>query len=145
MRENQRYTKGMFSWIGYRKKELLFDRQPRHSGNSKFNYYSLINLAIEGITSFSVTPLRIASLLGILTSLMAFFYLLFTVAKTLFLGADLAGYPSLMAVILFLGGAQLLALGIIGEYIGRIFNETKQRPLYLVESSHRVSHEKTHH
>ena len=135
-RESQRYTKGMFSWIGYKKKEILYDRDPRAAGETKWNYMKLLNLAIDGITSFTTAPLRIASLLGMLVSFVAFIYILFLVFRTIFFGSDLAGYPSMMAVILFLGGVQLLSLGVIGEYVGRIFNETKQRPLYFVEEYH---------
>jgi len=135
-RESQRNSKGMFSWIGYKKKEILYDRDPRAAGETKWNYLKLINLAIDGITSFTIAPLRIASVLGVLVSFAAFVYILYLVIRTIFHGSDLAGYPSMMAVILFLGGIQLLSLGIIGEYIGRIFNETKQRPLYLVEEYH---------
>lgn len=135
-RESQRYTKGMFSWIGYKKKEILYDRDPRAAGETKWNYVKLLNLAIDGITSFTTAPLRIASVLGMVVSFVAFIYILFLVFRTIFFGSDLAGYPSMMAVILFLGGVQLLSLGVIGEYIGRIFNETKQRPLYFVEKYH---------
>ena len=135
-RESQRYTKGMFSWIGYKKKEILYDRDPRAAGETKWNYMKLLNLAIDGITSFTTAPLRIASVLGILVSFVAFIYIVFLVFRTIFFGSDLAGYPSMMAVILFLGGVQLLSLGVIGEYVGRIFNETKQRPLYFVEEYH---------
>lgn len=135
-RESQRNAKGIFSWIGYKKKEILYDREPRAAGETKWNYLKLTNLAIDGITSFTIAPLRIASILGVLVSFAAFLYILFLVIRTIFFGSDLAGYPSMMAVILFLGGVQLLSLGIIGEYIGRIFNETKQRPLYLVEEYH---------
>lgn len=135
-RETQRNAKGMFSWIGYKKKEILYDRDPRLAGETKWNYAKLLNLAIDGITSFTTAPLRISTVLGILVSFAAFVYILFLVVRTIFVGNDLAGYPSMMAVILFLGGVQLLSLGIIGEYIGRIFNETKQRPLYLIEEYH---------
>lgn len=133
MRESQRYTKGMFSWIGFKKKEILFDRDPRAAGKTKWHYASLINLAIEGITSFTVAPLRISSIVGTFVSLLAFIYMIFIVFRTLIFGIDVDGYASLMAVILFLGGLQLLSIGIIGEYLGRIFNETKHRPLYLVD------------
>jgi glycosyltransferase involved in cell wall biosynthesis len=132
-RESQRYTKGMFSWIGYEKKEILYNRDPRLAGETKWNYFKLVNLALDGITSFTTAPLRISSVLGVIVSLVAFIYILFLVIRTIFSGPDLAGYPSMMAVILFLGGIQLLSLGVIGEYIGRIFNETKNRPLYFVE------------
>lgn len=141
-RESERYTKGMFSWIGYKKKEINYDRDPRFAGETKWNYLKLINLAIDGITSFTTAPLRISSVLGVLVSISAFFYIIYLVVRTAMFGTDLAGYPSMMAVILFLGGVQLLSLGVIGEYIGRIFNETKNRPLYFVEEYHSSHHEK---
>ncbi len=142
MRESQRYTKGMFSWIGYKKKEIAYERDPRLAGTTKWNYFKLLDLAIEGIVSFTTAPLRISTGIGVLVSLLAFAYIVFLVVRTIFFGTDLAGYPSMMAVILFLGGVQLLSLGVIGEYIARIFNETKQRPLYFIEHYHKSSHEK---
>lgn len=135
-RESQRYTKGMFSWVGFHKKEILYNRDPRAAGETKWNYVKLVELAIDGITSFTTAPLRISTYVGVLVSALTFVYLVFLIIRTIFFGAELAGYPSTMAVILFLGGVQLLSLGIIGEYIGRIFNETKQRPLYLIEEYH---------
>ena len=132
LREKQRYTKGLFSWIGYNKKELLFDREPRAVGSTKMNFIKLFGLAVDGITSFSVAPLRLASILGLLISSIAFIYLLFVVGKTLLLGDPVAGYPSMISIILFMGGIQLVVLGIIGEYVGRIFYEAKDRPDYLV-------------
>jgi glycosyltransferase involved in cell wall biosynthesis len=141
-RESERYTKGMFSWIGYKKKEISYDRDPRFAGETKWNYLKLMNLAIDGITSFTTAPLRISSILGVLVSISAFFYIIYLVIRTIMFGTDLAGYPSMMAVILFLGGVQLLSLGVIGEYIGRIFNETKQRPLYFIEEYHENGHSK---
>ena len=120
-RESERYTKGMFSWIGFNKKEILFDRDPRVAGSTKWNYWKLIDLAIEGITSFTTKPLRISSFLGVIISFCAFVYIVIIIARTLIMGEAVKGYPSLMAVILFLGGVQLLSLGIIGEYIGRAF------------------------
>lgn len=135
-RESQRNTKAMFSWVGFHKKQILYDRDPRAAGETKWNYFKLINLAIDGITSFTTAPLRISTVVGSIVSLIAFVYLLAIVVQTIFFGNELAGYPSTLAVILFLGGVQLLSLGIIGEYIGRIFNETKQRPLYLIEEYH---------
>lgn len=132
MRETQRYTKGMFSWIGYTKKEILFDRDPRAAGLTKWNYYRLMDLAIEGITSFTTVPLRMSSIFGFILSFFAFVYMVWIIFKTIMFGTSVQGYPSLMSVILFIGGIQLISLGIIGEYLGRIFNETKQRPLYLV-------------
>lgn len=136
IRESQRYTKGMFSWIGYKKKEITYDRDPRAAGDTKWNYFKLFNFAIDGITSFTTAPLRISSFLGFIISLIAFVFIIIIVTKTLLFGDPVTGYPSLMAVVLFLGGIQLISLGIIGEYIGRIFNEVKQRPLYFIEEYH---------
>lgn len=133
MRESQRYTKGMFSWIGFNKKELLFDRQSRVAGKTKWNYPKLFNLAIDGITSSTVAPLRISSFFGIFISICALMFMLFIFTRTLLFGGSVPGYPSLMTVILFLGGIQLISLGIIGEYLGKVFNETKKRPVYLVD------------
>jgi glycosyltransferase involved in cell wall biosynthesis len=135
-RESQRYTKGMFSWVGFHKKEILYDRDPRAAGETHWNYFKLVELAIDGITSFTTAPLRISTYAGIVVSVLTFIYLVYLVIRTIFFGTSLAGYPSTMAVILFLGGVQLLSLGIIGEYVGKIFNETKQRPLYLIEEYH---------
>lgn len=135
-RETQRNTKAMFSWVGFHKKELLYDRDPRAAGETKWNYVKLINLAVDGITSFTTAPLRISTIAGTIISFLAFLFIVFLVIRTALFGSDAAGYPSLMAVILFMGGIQLLSLGIIGEYVGRIFNETKQRPLYLIEEYH---------
>lgn len=133
MRESQRYTKGMFSWIGFKKKEITYDRDPRAAGQTKWNYPKLLNFAIDGITSFTTAPLRISSVVGAIISLVAFIFILIVVVKTILFGDPVEGYPSLMAVILFLGGIQLLSIGIIGEYVGRIFIETKNRPLYFIE------------
>ncbi len=137
-RESERYTKGMYSWIGFKKKEILYDRDPRAAGSTKWNYRKLVNLAIDGITSFTTTPLRIASLAGVMISLIAFIFIVYLLIRPLFGVSTGDGYSSLMAVILFLGGIQLLSLGIIGEYIARIFNETKHRPLYFVEEYHQA-------
>lgn len=136
MRESERYTKGMYSWIGFKKKEITYDRDPRIAGTPKQNYRKLFNLAFDGITSFSISPLRIASIVGMIMSLVAFVFIVIIIIKTLVLGDPVAGYPSMMAVILFLGGLQLLSIGIIGEYVGKIFLEVKQRPLYIVEEYH---------
>lgn len=134
LRETQRYTKGLYCWVGFKKKEVAFDRADRQAGKSNFNLLKLINLAVEGVTSYTTIPLRISIIVGLLVSVMAFVYLIVMFMKTLIWGEKVTGYPSLMCVILFLGGMQLLALGIIGEYIGRIFNESKGRPPYVVES-----------
>ena len=144
-RESQRNTKAMFSWIGYHKKEIFYDRDPRIAGTTKWNYRKLVNLAIDGITSFTTAPLRIATISGLGISLLAFCYILYLVIRPLFGVPTGAGYSSLMAVILFIGGIQMLFLGIIGEYIGRIFVEVKQRPLYLIEEYHEGTAKKTRH
>jgi glycosyltransferase involved in cell wall biosynthesis len=135
LRESERYTKGMFSWVGFKKKEITFDRDPRAAGEVKQNYRKLMNLAIDGITSFSTTPLRVSSFFGVIVSFVAFLYLIWVVVKAAAFGDPVAGYPSLIAVVLFLGGVQLLSLGIIGEYVGRIFKEVKNRPLYYIEET----------
>lgn len=138
-RESQRNTKAMFSWVGFHKKEIMYSRDPRAAGETKWNYVKLVELAIDGITSFTTAPLRLSTYIGAAVSVFTFIYMLYLVIRTIFFGTDIAGYPSMMAVILFLGGVQLLSLGIIGEYVGRIFNETKQRPLYLIEEYHNGS------
>lgn len=135
-RESERYTKGMFSWIGYRKKEILYDRDPRAAGETKWYYSKLVDLAIDGITSFTTAPLRLTTYIGVLVSLAAFIYIAYLIIRPLFGAPTVPGYASTLAVVLFLGGVQLLSLGIIGEYIGRIFNETKNRPLYFIEEYH---------
>lgn len=132
-RECQRYTKGMFSWIGFDKKEILFDRDPRAAGKTKWNYFKLVDLAIEGITGFTIVPLRFASLLGSLLAIGALFYMIGIIAKTLIFGIETPGYASMTSIMLFIGGVQLLFLGVIGEYLGRVFNESKHRPIYLVK------------
>ena len=141
-RESERYTKGMFSWIGYKKKEILYDRDPRAAGTTKWNYGKLVNLAIDGITSFTTAPLRVSTYVGFVVSVVAFVYILYLLIRPLFGVPTGGGYSSIMAVVLFLGGVQLLSLGVIGEYVGRIFNETKNRPLYFVEEYHEAHHEK---
>mgnify|MGYP003290054594 FL=1 len=134
LRENNRYTKGMYCYIGFKKTYVTFETEDRIAGDSSMNYKTLINLAIEGILSYTTVPLRIATVIGVLTSLFAFIYMLVVFIKTLLYGDPVQGYPTMMIVILFLGGIQLLALGILGEYIGRIFTETKNRPVYFVRT-----------
>jgi glycosyltransferase involved in cell wall biosynthesis len=133
VRERHRFMKGLFAWVGFRQCELPFRRDARQAGLSKFNYWKLWNFALDGITSFSTVPLRLATYVGLVTAALAFTYGTWTLLKTLLWGDPVAGYPSLMSVVLFLGGVQLVALGIIGEYLGRLFDEVKQRPLYLIQ------------
>ncbi len=133
LREQHRFMKGLFAWVGFPSVAVLYDRAPRAAGETKWNYWKLWNLSLEGITSFTVAPLKVATYLGLVTAVFAAGYGFLIILRTLIWGNPVAGYPSLMAVVLFLGGVQLMTLGIIGEYLGRIFNETKGRPLYLVE------------
>lgn len=130
--ERNRFMKGLYAWIGYHQKAVRYRRDPRQAGSTKWNYWRLWNFALEGITSFSEVPLKVSSYLGLLIALIAFIYGVIIIAKTLMFGEPVQGYPSLMTVILFLGGVQLMALGVIGEYLGRMFMESKKRPLYLV-------------
>ena len=132
MRESERYTKGMFSWIGFKKKEVEFDRGDRVAGSSSWSFRKLFSLAIDGITSFTNVPLRISTFIGFIVSMLAFIYMIYIFIKALIWGDPVQGYPSLVILLLFLGGIQLLSLGVIGEYIGRIYNETKNRPDYIV-------------
>ncbi|CAH1551677.1 glycosyltransferase family 2 protein [Vibrio rotiferianus] len=132
--ERNRYMKGIFSWPGFKQVTVQFERDARHCGETKWNYLKLIGLAMDGITSFSIRPLRLATLAGALVAFSAFLYGAFIVMKTVVFGEPVTGYPSMMVVQLALGGVQLLSIGLLGEYIGRIFVETKQRPLYLVQS-----------
>lgn len=134
MREFGRYTKGMYSYIGFRKIGVDFETQERVAGESKMSVRSLVSLAVQGFLSFTVAPLRWATFLGLAVSLGAFAYMIFVLVKTLIVGDPVAGYPSLMIVLLFLGGVQLLSLGIIGEYLGKVFEEVKHRPVYIVHS-----------
>ena len=132
LRETERYTKGMFCWIGYHKTFVEFEQHERIAGASSWNFWSLLSLAIEGIVSFTTVPLRFASIFGAFAAFLAFLYMIYILIKTVIWGDPVGGFPTLISVILFLGGLQLLALGIIGEYIGRIFKESKKRPVYLV-------------
>lgn len=134
LRERQRFMKGLFAWVGFPQVSIAYEREPRLAGASKFNYWRLWNFAIEGITGFSTAPLRVATYLGLGTAVIAFGYGAWVIVKTLAWGDDVQGWPTMMAVVLFLGGIQLMALGIIGEYLGRLYVEAKQRPLYLVQA-----------
>ena len=143
LRESNRYTKGMFSWIGFKKKEIFYDRDPRAAGETKWNYPKLINLAIEGITSFTTAPLRFSTYMGFIVSIFAFLWSAYLIIRKLFFSVDMTGYTSIMAAILLLGGVQLIATGVIGEYIGRIFIETKDRPVYFTQDVKEYKREKS--
>ena len=131
-RESSRYTKGLFSLIGFKKKGLVFNTLDRIEGKSSFTFFKLVNLAIDGITSFTISPLRMSTIFGFSISILAFIYMIFILIRTFLYGDEVRGFPTLIIIILFLGGIQLISLGIIGEYIGRIFNETKRRPNYII-------------
>jgi glycosyltransferase involved in cell wall biosynthesis len=133
LREQHRFMKGLYAWIGFPQKAVPYHRDPRKAGQTKWNYWKLWNFALEGFTSFTIGPLKVATYLGIVTAFAAFFYALWVIFKTLVHGDPVAGYPSLMVAILFLGGIQLMTIGILGEYLGRMFDETKQRPLYFIK------------
>ena len=133
LREQHRFMKGLFNWVGFDRKEVFYQRDPRGAGKSKWNYWRLWNFALEGITSHTTAPLRLASYLGFVVALFAFVYALYMAYDKLVHGNPVAGYPSLMVTLLFLGGVQLITLGVIGEYLGRMFDESKRRPLYFVK------------
>lgn len=130
--ERTRFMKGLFAWVGFKQTSILYDRPRRYKGATKWNYWRLWNFAIDGITSFSSVPLKVWSYIGLVLSSLSFLYATFLIIRTLLLGIDVPGYASLMVVILFLGGIHLLTLGILGEYIGRVYEEVKGRPLYFV-------------
>lgn len=130
--ERNRFMKGLFSWVGYKQTAVVFDRPPRYRGSSSWNYWKLWNFALEGLTSFSFMPLKIWSYVGLAIALPAVFYATYLILRTLIFGIDVPGYASLMVAVLFLGGIQLVTLGVIGEYLGRIYQEVKGRPLYFV-------------
>src|SRR5688572_27246205 len=134
LRERNRFMKGLFGWVGFRQVSIPYHRDARSAGRSKFNFWKLWNFAIEGVTGFSTAPLRVATYIGLATALLAFAYAAWIIAKSMLWGDPVAGWPTMMAVILFLGGVQLIALGTIGEYLGRLYEEAKQRPLYLVDA-----------
>ncbi len=132
LRESQRNTKSMFSWIGYNKKEVLYDREPRVAGKTKWNYKKLVDLAIDGITSFTTSPLRLSTFIAIPTFIVLAVYFIYVIAKCFVVHEAIQAYQAIILLILFFSGIQILLFGIVGEYLGRIFNETKNRPLYLV-------------
>ncbi len=136
LRESNRFMKGIFAWVGYKQKAIYFDRKERFAGDTKFNMRKLFSFAMDGITSFSYVPLKFATWIGTAVALFSFLYGIKVILKALIFGGDPQGYPTMMVVILFLGGIQLMALGIIGEYLGRLFEENKQRPLYLIDKYH---------
>ena len=131
-KEHHRFMKGLFAWIGFKQKAVHYQRDARRAGETKWNYWHLWNFALDGITSFTIAPLKISTYIGLVTALGAFGYGIYMLIETLLHGNEVAGYPSLIVIVLMLGGTQLVAIGVLGEYLGRIFNETKQRPLYFI-------------
>jgi glycosyltransferase involved in cell wall biosynthesis len=132
MPERNRFMKGLFAWVGYKQTAILFDREPRYQGQTKWNYWKLWNFALDGITSFSLVPLKVWTYVGLSIAFPSLLYAIYLIVRTIVFGIDVPGYASIMVSVLFLGGIQLLTLGIIGEYIGRVYEEVKGRPLYLV-------------
>ncbi len=130
--ERTRFMKGLFAWVGFRQTGIAYERKARHAGDTKWGWWRLWNFALDGITSFSTLPLRFWAYLGLVISALSFVYLVFLIIRVLISGIDVPGYASLMVVVLFLGGLQMLTLGIFGEYLGRLFDEVKGRPLYIV-------------
>lgn len=133
LRERHRFMKGLFGWVGFNQVAIPYRREARLAGRSNFGLWKLWNFALEGITSFSTAPLRVATYFGLLTAVFAFLFAVWIIVKAALYGDRVAGWPTMMVVILFLGGIQLIALGLIGEYLGRLYDESKQRPLYLVD------------
>ena len=141
--ERNRFMKGLFNWVGFKQTGIEYTRQERVAGASKWNYWKLWNFALDGITSFSTVPLRICTYLGLLVSATAFIYMLFLIIRTMIHGIDVPGYASVMVVVLMIGGIQLTFLGVIGEYLGRVFQETKQRPLYIVSDLYGLNNDES--
>lgn len=136
MPERNRFMKGLFAWVGFKQTSILYDRPSRYQGETTWNYWRLWNFALDGITSFSFIPLKVWSYIGLLVAIPAFFYASFLVIRTVIFGIDLPGYASLMVAVLFLGGVQLVSLGVIGEYLSRVYEEVKGRPLYLIREAY---------
>jgi glycosyltransferase involved in cell wall biosynthesis len=134
LREQHRFMKGLFAWIGFPQKAVPYRRNARFAGSSQWSYWRLWNFALDGVTSFTTAPLKLATYFGLFIAFCAFIYGAVIIVRTLLYGNPVPGYPSLLAIVLFLGGVQLLAVGVLGEYIGRMFDETKKRPLYLVNT-----------
>lgn len=137
--ERRRFMKGIFAWVGFRSTTIEYVRDPRVVGKSRFSAWKLWNLALEGLTSFSTAPLRVWTYLGLVVASLAFVYAAFIIMRTVIHGIDVPGYASLLAVTLFIGGIQLIGLGVLGEYLGRVYSEAKQRPIYIVRDSHEGS------
>jgi polyisoprenyl-phosphate glycosyltransferase len=136
--ERTRFMKGLFAWVGFTQATVYYERHPRFAGKTKWNYWRLWNFALDGITSFSSMPLKIWSYIGLLLALLSLSYASFLIARTAIYGRDVPGYASIMVAVLFLGGIQLITLGVIGEYLGRVYEEVKRRPLYIIRDSYGI-------
>lgn len=134
--ERTRFMKGLFAWVGFKQIGITYDRDPRHKGKTKWNFWKLWNFALDGITLFSTSGLKLWSYVGLFFSMSSFCYAVFLIIRTLIHGKDVPGYASIMVVILFLGGLQLISLGVLGEYLGRVYAEVKRRPLYIISDLH---------
>jgi hypothetical protein len=134
--ERQRFMKGLFAWVGFKTVTVGYSRDARNAGSTKFSWLSLMNLALEGLTSFSMAPLRLCAYVGGATATLTLLYAGYILLRTLIRGVDVPGYASLLVAVLFVGSLQLIGIGLLGEYVGRIYMETKQRPLYLVRKLH---------
>lgn len=145
MPERTRFMKGLFAWAGFRQIALDFDRDPRRSGDTKWNYLKLWRHALDGITSFSSKPLKVWTYMGLSVALVAFIYMVYLITRTIFVGVDVPGYASLIVIVLFLGGVNLIGIGVLGEYIGRIFVEVKSRPLYVIRQKYGPSEDADPH
>jgi polyisoprenyl-phosphate glycosyltransferase len=143
MPERTRFMKGIFAWVGFRQTSIVYEQGERAGGDTKWSFRNLLRLSIDGLTAFSTFPLRVWSLIGLVISGFAFVYIVVRLLRTLFFGIDVPGYESLLMTILFLGGIQLITLGVIGDYLGRVFNEVKGRPLYIVREAHGVEPART--
>jgi glycosyltransferase involved in cell wall biosynthesis len=135
LKEYNRFSKGLFSWVGYKTKYLEYHNRQRVAGETSWSFWSLLKYSIDGIINFSTVPLQLATFLGILSSLVAVIYMIVIVIRTVVYGDSVSGWPSLVSIVLLIGGIQLFALGIIGQYIGKIYSETKQRPIYIIKES----------
>ena len=136
LRETHRFMKVLFAWVGFDQKSVEYHRDPRFAGETKWNYWKLWNLSLEGFASFTIAPLTVSTYLGLFVAFFAFVYGGWTVVKTLYFGVSVQGFPTMMVAILGLGGVQLTVLGVMGEYLGRMFNESKGRPIYLTKGVH---------
>jgi glycosyltransferase involved in cell wall biosynthesis len=134
--ERKRFMKGLFAWVGFKQIPIYYDRSPRHAGKTNWNYWKLWNFAIDGIASFSLVPLKVWSYIGLVFAMLAFIYASWLIIRTLIFGVEVPGYVSTMVSILFMGGLQLISLGVIGEYLGRVYEEVKGRPLYLIREAY---------